>query len=196
VQTVHGGSDLRIVGNYMHDNNMQPLFLGKDGDVTGIEIRDNLSVRNRVGPNPTQVTSQIIQPHDVTIRNNTIVDEGGLTISWGPSFHGANNPPPAPPYDNVVDHNVFSTFVPYDYSSGTGNRVGIFANPAVLLESYNVLGDGSWNWLSRLGLCSIAIDEPTFAAPAQGDCRLTVNTCGGYQAGVTWRAADRKFGPR
>jgi hypothetical protein len=198
VQTVHGGSGLHIIGNYMHDNNMQPLFLGKDGDISNVEIRQNLSVRDRVGPNPTEVLSQFIQPHHLVMENNTFADEGGFTISWAPDAYGGNNPPPANPVDSVVDHNVFSYFIPYDYSN-SNNRAGVFTNSSVLNENYNVMGDSSrsWTWVpSHMGSCSISSNTPAYNNPAADDYRVTVGACGGYAAGVTWTPAGRVFGPR
>jgi hypothetical protein len=199
LQTVHGGSNLHIVGNYMHDNNMQPLFIGKDGDITNLEIRQNLSVRDRVGASPTQVLTQILQPHHVVIENNTFADEGGLDIEWAPDAYGGNNPPPGAPVDAKIDHNAFSEFLPYDYSASASNRAGVFENSSVMTENYNVMGKtASWTWApGRVGSCSVATDAtPAYSNPATDDYRLNVSACGGYAAGVTWRPADRQFGPR
>jgi hypothetical protein len=195
VQTVHGGSNLSIVGNYMHDNNMQPLFIGKDGDVTNLEVRDNLSVRNRVGSSPTQVLTQLVQPHNVVVRNNTFADEGGLTLVWDPGSYGGNNPPPASPFGVVADHNVFTAFLPYDNSAPQSSKAGVFLSSSVLSESYNVMGT-SWTWTGHLGTCSVSNGSPAYRDRATDDYRLTVSACGGYSAGVTWRPADRQFGPR
>jgi hypothetical protein len=195
VQTVHGGSNLKIIGNYMHDNNMQPIFVGKDGDVSGtLEIRDNLSVRNRVGSSPTQVVSQLYAPHNLVLRNNTLADEGGLIMRWDPSAHGGNNPQSNAPNGLAVDHNVFSAFQPYD-DTNSSDRAGIFANKSVMTENYNVIGSG-WTWTSHLGSCSTMNAKPAYRDAKTDDYRLSPTACGGYQAGITWRPADRQFGPR
>jgi Bacterial Ig domain/Right handed beta helix region/Bacterial Ig-like domain len=45
LQTVHGGSNVVFKGNYVHDNHDGQGFFVKDGQVNGVQVLDNLFVR-------------------------------------------------------------------------------------------------------------------------------------------------------
>jgi hypothetical protein len=102
--------------------------------------------------------------------------------------------------NNVIDH-----FVPYDDDAPEDKRAGIFADPAVLLEDYNIFGDG-WTWIpSRMGAHSVENLEPDFVQPSSsreedlsvGDWRLAdqVEVEGAtFKPGISWELAGRVFG--
>jgi hypothetical protein len=209
VQTVWGGSNLTITGNYIHDNNIQPLFVGKDGDVTGtLDIEDNLIVRDRLvgypdnpAISPGEVSTQVLQPHNAIIRHNTWAGDGtSFNLVSALTAYGGGNPAPAVAVNNAIDHNVFSSFIPYDYDNSS-DRAGVFLNSSALVENYNIMDDAnnSWTWVpDHLGSCSQVNNSPTFVNTTVDDYRLAsnVNKCGGYQAGIDWKPADIQFGPR
>ncbi|MBI5106080.1 MAG: right-handed parallel beta-helix repeat-containing protein [Solirubrobacterales bacterium] len=72
IRTYAGGTRLRIVGNYLHDNQAQGIFT-KDGRVDDMTIANNLVVRSGsqwFGMNLYDVTNLVMV-------NNTAVDNGG-----------------------------------------------------------------------------------------------------------------------
>jgi Ca2+-binding RTX toxin-like protein len=200
LQSVWGGDGLTFHGNYLHDNNCQTFFL-KDGHTANIVFSDNLSLRNRVGSAP--VVGQIWNSSDVFITNNTIWDESGFYVR-----HGSVDDmfPDGPLEGYVASNNVIEDFVPYDDFASDENRAGVFTDPDVLDEDFNLFG-GGWTWVpEHMGSHSIQDTMPDFVNPttnaaddlASGDWRLGSSiTENGvtYSAGITWELAGRMFGP-
>jgi hypothetical protein len=91
----------------------------------------------------------------------------------------------------VAEQNVVQSFMPY-YGSGAGPWT------TLLSEDYNVLC-GGWTWVpAHDGPHSVQSCSPAFTDTAHDDYRLTGSVTGGgvtYQAGVTWRPADYRYGP-
>jgi hypothetical protein len=76
LQSVWGGTNLTFRGNYIHDNNTQGLFL-KDGRVTGLDVENNVFVRNTVPCSSCgSVQLFLYDVADAKIINNTIWDNG------------------------------------------------------------------------------------------------------------------------
>jgi hypothetical protein len=200
LQSVWGGDGLTFQGNYLHDNNCQTFFL-KDGHTSNIVFHDNLSVRNREGSAP--VVGQIWNSSDVSIMNNTLWDESGFYLRYGSV---ADIFPDGPLEGFVVDHNVFEDFVPYDDFESDDNRAGVFTDPDVLVEDFNLFG-GGWTWVpEHMGSHSVQDTTPDFVNAttnaaddlASGDWRLdsSITKNGAtYDAGITWELAGRLFGP-
>jgi hypothetical protein len=206
IQTVWGGVDLVIERNYFHDNSCQPIFLGKDGDVTNLRIQQNLIVRDReIGPSYEPLSWLL--GHNALVRNNTFVGLDpdspiGTTdlLLWsGTTTYGGGNLPSAAATGLTVDHNVFSRLVLLDYDASPSPSTGIFATPGgVLTENHNVISSVPWSDDRALGTCSVLDETPEFTNPATDDFRVTVTGtggCGTWKAGVNWRPADQQYGP-
>jgi hypothetical protein len=198
LQSVWGGKGLVFAGNYLHDNNCQTFFL-KDGYTEDIVFEQNLSLRNRAGGAP--VVGQIWPSRNVLLRNNTLWDDSGFYIrsdTYDPRFASG------PVQDYVVTNNVMVSFLPYDEDQPE-NRAGLFKDPSILTEDFNVFG-GGWTWVpDSIGPHSVEDPSPDFINMTSnyaedlgsGDWRLTGPiTVGGttYTAGITWRLAGRLFG--
>jgi Ca2+-binding RTX toxin-like protein len=200
LQSVWGGDGLTFRRNYLHDNNCQTFFL-KDGHTSNIVFSDNLSVRNRDGD--AEVVGQIWNSSDVSITNNTIWDESALYVRYGSV---ADIFPDGPVEDYTAFNNVIEDFVPYDDFETDDNRAGIFTDPDVLDEDFNLFG-GGWTWVpEHMGTHSIQDSTPAFINAtdsagedlASGDFRLAspITKSGvTYDAGITWLLAGRRFGP-
>ena len=199
LQSVWGGRGLVFSGNYLHDNNCQTFFL-KDGYTQDIVFSDNLSLRNRAGSAP--VVGQIWPSGNVVMRNNTIWDESAFYLRSGTTSSMFTQ---GPVRDYDVSHNVIVQFLPYDQSQPDSNRAGVFGNSSIMTEDYNVFG-GGWTWVpGKMGPHSVQDSSPDFRNPSTnasqdlstGDWRLkSAITKGGktYNAGITWKLADRQFG--
>jgi len=141
IQGVWGGNNLTFAHNYFHDNNCQPFFL-KDGYYEGVELFENLSVRNRVASAP--VGSKVYTVRDFTMRDNTFWDGGTFYLRDGNLSHGE--------LDNLlVRNNVIQNFGVLDPPSYVG----------VLDEHDNVFG-GGWTWMDHMGPGSIEDPNPAF----------------------------------
>lgn len=191
LQTVWGGRGLVYRGNYVHDNRCQGLFI-KDGLVSDVVLEDNLLVRNdepsRAPGQPSILTTYNVQ--GLRAERNTIWTGDNV----GPQYDPAMGPRPK---DHLLRRNVIGRFVPYDVTAGS-DKAGVFRDPAVMSEDENVIGDG-WTWLpAHLGPHSVQQPQPAFRDPARGDYRLEAAVSAGgrtFDAGVTWRPQDRRFGP-
>jgi hypothetical protein len=170
LQSYLGGTNLVYRGNYLHDNRCQGFFL-KDGAVTNVVFENNLLVNNRA---PCIVSGcppgspPIIQTGDVAnlvARRNTVWDNAG---GWVFRDWGGG-------VDSaVLDHNVVQRLVRTDGVAVT--------------ENHNILGT-AWTGLLT-GVSSLVDADPEFVNPLAGDYRLL-----GSDKGVTWRPADKHFGP-
>ena len=200
LQSVWGGDGLTFRRNYLHDNNCQTFFL-KDGHTSNIVFSDNLSVRNRDGD--AEVVGQIWNSSNVSITNNTIWDESALYVRYGSV---ADIFPDGPVENYTAFNNVIENFVPYDDFESDDNHAGIFTDPDVLEEDFNLFG-GGWSWVpEHMGAHSIQDSTPAFINAtdsagedlASGDFRLAspITKSGvTYDAGITWLLAGRRFGP-
>jgi hypothetical protein len=199
LQSVWGGRDLVFRRNYLHDNNCQTFFL-KDGYTENIVFEDNLFLRNRAGSAP--VVGQIWPSKNVTIRNNTLWDDSAFYLRSG-SVSSIFTQGPVENYE--VTNNVMINFLPYDDNADDDNRAGIFKNPSILTENFNVFG-GGWTWVpGEMGPNSVKDLNPDFINKSashsedlsSGDWRLAASIANGgktYAAGITWRLAGRSFG--
>jgi hypothetical protein len=170
LQSYLGGTNLVYRGNYLHDNRCQGFFL-KDGAVTNVTFEDNLLVNNNApciisGCDPG--SPQIIQTGDVAnmvARRNTVWNNSG---GWLYRDWGGG------PDSAVMDHNV---------AQSVGRTDGV-----AVTEDHNVFGTGLTGLVS--GITSVIDAQPDFINPATDDYRLA-----GSDKGVTWRPADKHFGP-
>jgi hypothetical protein len=184
-QTVYGGQGLVYRGNYQHDNRCQGLFI-KDGRVTDVDVEDNMFVRNSqpcLGETCSSGAPLTITFYDTVgliFRNNVLWDNangaGGSMLQTGNS-------------GIQWDHNVLSSFVVSDTST--------YSNASNLKEDYDVFGDAR-NWNGFKGSHSVVQSNPGFRDTGSADYRLSQPVSAGgatYNAGVTWRPADKHFGP-
>jgi len=183
LQTVFGGDGLVYRGNYQHDNRCQGIFL-KDGLVTNVVVEDNLFVRNnlpclnKICSNGGPLTVSFFDTHGLTLRNNVVWDnQGGTMLRTGTT--GVK-----------LDHNVIESFA-------VESLTPYVNNPSNLTEDYNVFGDAR-NWRSYIGPHTVVQPSPSFRSPSTADYRLSGPLSQGgatFSAGVTWRPADKHFGP-
>ncbi len=199
LQSVWGGQGLVFARNYLHDNNCQTFFL-KDGYTQDIVFEENLSVRNRADGGG--LVGQIWNSRNVVIRNNTMWDDSSFYLRSG-SYDSKFTNGPVEEYE--VTNNVMVNFIPYDNAQPNSNRAGLFKDPNILTEDFNVFG-GGWTWVPHnMGPHSIQDSNPNFINEtttrtqdlATGDWRLPGPVTNGgqtYTAGITWRLAGRNFG--
>ena len=175
LQSTWGGDGLVFRGNYLHDNRCQGFFI-KDGEVKNVVVQDNLIVRNNV-PAPGHGQPNVFNVYGVRgmlIERNTIWPGSGLQMVRNTASSGI-----------VIRNNVLSNFTP--------DPIDFYRDTAVLQEDENVFGGGGW--LPYRGPRSVQSDSPAFTAPGVDDFRLSGPVgASAFQAGVTWRAADRRYG--
>jgi parallel beta helix pectate lyase-like protein len=117
IQTVFGGSDLVIRGNFIHDNYAQGVFIN-DGRVTGARIERNVIVRNR-----GELAVQLFDTVDLFLAGNTVWDnEHNVILRAGVR-------------DAVVTRNLFQDMVVEDPASAARD----------VRQDHNVIA-GGWNW--------------------------------------------------
>jgi hypothetical protein len=117
IQTVFGGSDLVIRGNFIHDNYAQGVFIN-DGRVTGAQIERNVIVRNR-----GELAVQLFDTVDLSLADNTVWDnELNVILRAGVR-------------DAVVTRNLFQDMVVEDPASAARD----------VRQDHNVIA-GGWNW--------------------------------------------------
>ncbi len=171
LQTFWGGSNLTYDHNYQHDNNCQGFFI-KDGDVTNVNVTNNLFVRNRV-TNKTAYTIQVFNTHNYVQRNNTNWSDGS-TLVRAPGTNATRT------YDTTSEFNVFQVF-----HNGCCSE-----QKSILTENNSIYGTRPTTF--TLSPTSIVNAAPQFMNPAVDDYRLAVNPNG---IGVDWKPSDYVYGP-
>jgi hypothetical protein len=190
LQSTFGGDGLVFRGNYVHDNRCQGFFI-KDGRVTNVVVEDNLFANNTkpcgggVACDPgAPYTFQLYDTIGVAVRHNTFAQNAG-----GETFRERSNSAIA------FDHNVVYGFGPYDDQGP--DYADYYHQASVMTEDHNV-GAFAWSWPSAYrGAHDVATATPSFRDPAHGDYRLAAAVtaaCATYTPGVTWSAADKRFG--
>jgi Right handed beta helix region len=116
IQTVFGGSNLDIEGNYIHDNQGEGILI-KDGQVTNARVVNNLFVRNT-----TEYQFQATGTTGLVLANNTFWDNE-LSIVLRP---GVTN--------GVVENNLFDNLSAYPAGGVSG-----------IHEDYNLVA-GGYGW--------------------------------------------------
>jgi hypothetical protein len=201
VQTVHGGSNLTITHNYFHDGNVE-LFMIKDGLVNGLNVTDNLVVRENSSLNPpcncsTAVFGQILAPTNAVIRNNTIL-QPMLALRSRIGLVGGGNPDYPEPSNVKLDHNMITQFRAQD--DDRGGALGAFAT--AMTESNDIFGTWTKNYLtspfpgpgtvfdnSPAYMCGSSCGNRTVAGD---DYRLAFNPS---KIGIDWAPSQYRYGP-
>lgn len=166
-QSVYGGSNLTFDRNYEHDNNCQGFFI-KDGDVTNVNLSNNLFVRNRVN-NAGENTVKPYNVHNFVARNNT---------DWSDNSELLRVSNTATTYDATIDHNVIQS-IQSDSSMPATYRI---------TASYNIFRNIP-NFASDNSMTGTT---PAFINSAADDYRLATNPNG---IGVNWKSGDYIYGP-
>ena len=170
LQSVYGGKRLTFRGNYVHDNRAQGFFV-KDGRAYDLVVHDNLFVHTR---DLWQISFYDLlpetSPYGIQIVGNTVWDSNLPFILDGTENRGI-----------YVHNNVFQEMLAEQPSA---------VRPHVD-QDYNLIG-GGFNW-GRQGPHDVA-GPASFVDPASDDYRLRAGAIS-FAAGVSWRPADKHFGP-
>jgi hypothetical protein len=169
LQSVWGGSDLVFDHNYEHDNQSQGFFI-KDGDVSQVNVTDNLFLRNNNG-GLEENNIQVFNTAEFTMTHNTSwAGQGDLVRAENSSL----------PLDATVEHNLGEVFSDL-HESGPEYH---------LTEDYNIFREPPWTF--TLGAHSAIVKDPEFTGPASDDYRLKSNPSG---IGVDWAPSEFIYGP-
>jgi hypothetical protein len=178
LQTVTGGSDLTFRGNYVHDNDGEGLFI-KDGQVKDVVVDDNLFMRNL---REYQISFYNCVPgttaNGIRLVHNTVWDS---TTPLG-VLGSANRSVLI--HQNVVHH------MTVEFPDVMQTEIDETAN--VIRKEPDAGTDG---WRAQPG---DVVAQPLFGDPnLPADDLLLLPQSPGYGlgAGVTWKPADKHFGP-
>jgi hypothetical protein len=171
---------LTIEKNYSHDNvGAQGLPFLKDGDISNVTIRDNLSLRNT--PTNGQVTGIWIDEniHNLLIEKNTYWGTDGSIVQ---SEGSASNP------TATIDRNVMDTL----------NIKTASAYSYAYTEDYDIFREAPWTY--TIGTHSKVETSPTFicspkcggGAVSEDDYQLKNNP---NNIGIDWNPAEVQYGP-
>jgi hypothetical protein len=169
LQSVWGGERLTFRGNYVHDNHGQGFFI-KDGRAWDVVVDDNLIVRTR---DLWQISFYDCVPgssaYGIQLTRNTVWDSN-LPVD----IMGTDN------RSVYVHNNVFEEML-VDEPADVKPHVN---------QAQNLI-TGGWNWGAQPGDSK---GPAHFVDPGSQDWRLSPGTVP-FDAGVTWRVADKHFGP-
>jgi hypothetical protein len=185
LQTVWGGRGLIFKGNWIRGGAGSQGFFIKDGEVTNVTFEDNLVAgRPSKAPyagSPLQFFDVVPNPDDpfytgygIVIRRNTIWSNPNIVYARECQSKAI-----------LVEFNVMDGFSAPDGTSCILSQ---------LTQDYNVVTGGS---IGKRGAHDTSA-TPTFVGSSSQDWRLTTDSAGNFsagRAGVTWRPADRSFGP-
>ena len=171
---------LTIEKNYSHDNvGAQGLPFLKDGDISNVTIKDNLSLRNT--PTDGQVTGIWIDEniHNLLIEKNTYWGTDGSIVQ---SEGSASNP------TATIDRNVMDTL----------NIKTASAYSYAYTEDYDIFREAPWTY--TIGAQSKVETSPTFictpkcggGTASEDDYQLKNNP---NNIGIDWNPAEQKYGP-
>jgi hypothetical protein len=185
LQTVWGGRGLIFKGNWIRGGAGSQGFFIKDGEVTNVSFEDNL-VAGR--PSKLPYAGSPLQFFD-TVPN-----------SADPFYTG---------YGMLIRHNTIwsnpnivyarecqnkKIFVELNVMDGFSAPDGTSCVLSELTQDYNVVTSGT---IGKRGAHDIS-SAPNFADSVNQDWQLTSASAGNFsvgRAGVTWRPADRTYGP-
>jgi len=185
LQTVWGGRGLIFRGNWVRGGAGSQGFFIKDGEVSNVTFEDNL-IAGR--PSKLPYAGAPLQFFDtvpnsghpfytgygIVIRHNTIWSNPNISY-----VRECQN------REILVEFNVMD-----GWSAPDGNSCIL----GELTQDYNVVTSGS---IGKRGTHDTSA-APTFVASSSQDWRLAPGSAGDFsagRAGITWRPADRSFGP-
>jgi hypothetical protein len=176
LQSYNGGvatTGLTLTKNYTHDNvGAQGLPFLKDGDISNVQISDNLSVRNT--NTNGQVTGVWVDENIVglTITNNTYQSTSGSIVQPDGSAQGPTV---------AINHNVFDNI---NVRPGSGPSY-------TTTEDYDIF-TGNDEYTFKIGSNSLMKSGPGFMNTATDDYRLASNP---NHIGIDWSPAEQHYGP-
>lgn len=146
-QSYLGGEDLLFAQNYIHDFCGQGFFI-KDGQVDGVQLYNNLIVRDKktVGDCPKPINIQ--ETTDLDIRRNTVWDNNQGSLIEGPSTSNVDVINNQLEYLDFADDSDHTSTI--DTWCDSGSQIS-----GMVDEDYNILG-GGYNW--SVGGCTGAND--------------------------------------
>jgi hypothetical protein len=185
LQTVWGGRGLIFRGNWIRGGAGSQGFFIKDGEVSNVTFEDNLVAgRPSKAPyagSPLQYFDTVPDPaapfytgYGIVIRHNTIWSNPNIVYA-----RECQN------QKILVEFNVMDGFSAPD---------GLSCVLSQLTQDYNVITGGT---IGKRGSHDTSA-APTFVNSSGQDWQLTSGSAGNFsagRAGVTWRPADRSFGP-
>lgn len=185
LQTVWGGRGLIFKGNWIRGGAGSQGFFIKDGEVTNVTFEDNL-VAGR--PSKAPYAGSPLQFFDVVPNSADPFYTGyGMVIRRNTIW---SNP-------NIVyarECQSKAILVEFNVMDGFSAPDGTSCILSQLTQDYNVVTGGS---IGKRGAHDTAV-TPSFVDSANQDWQLTSGSAGNFsagRAGVTWRPADRSFGP-
>jgi Right handed beta helix region len=169
LQSVWGGSNLLFEGNYVHDNRCQGFFLKDSVQLAGVYVTNILYRDNLMVRNNASsgvsANFNVYETRGFRGERNTHWDTGSFA-RFNSCDQGAVE----------MSHNVFDQWH------------GAAANSCRSKFNFHDNTYGSTqSWTTGAG---DTVGRPTFVNPAQDDYRVL-----GSGRGVSWRPADKRFGP-
>ena len=185
LQTVWGGRGLIFRGNWIRGGAGSQGFFIKDGEVTNVTFEDNL-IAGRPSKAPyagaplqffdtvPDSTDPFYTGYGMVIRHNTIWSNPNISYVRECQNKAV-----------LVEFNVMD-----GWSAPDGNSCVL----SELTQDYNVVTGGT---IGKRGTHDVST-APVFVDVASQDWQLALGSVGNFsagRAGVTWRPADRSFGP-
>jgi hypothetical protein len=185
LQTVWGGRGLIFKGNWIRGGAGSQGFFIKDGEVTNVTFEDNL-VAGR--PSKAPYAGSPLQFYD-TVPNaaDPFYTGYGILIRHNTIWSNPNTV-----YARECQNKKL--LVELNVMDGWGAPDGTSCVLSELTQDYNVVTGGT---IGKRGAHDTS-SQPTFADSVNQDWQLTSSSAGNFsvgRAGVTWRPADRTYGP-
>ncbi len=185
LQTVWGGRGLIFRGNWMRGGAGSQGFFIKDGEVTNVTFEDNL-IAGR--PSKAPYAGAPLQFYD-TVPNagHPFYTGYGIVIRHNTIWSNPNTS-----YARECENKAL--LVEFNVMDGWGAPDGTSCVLSQLTQDYNVITGGT---IGKRGVHDTSV-TPTFVASASQDWQLAAGSSGNFgpgRAGVTWRPADRSYGP-
>ena len=185
LQTVWGGRGLIFSGNWMRGGAGSQGFFIKDGEVTNVTFEDNL-IAGR--PSKAPWAGAPLQFFDVVPNSADPFYTGyGMLIRHNTIWSNPNTA-----YARECQNKKI--LVEFNVMDGWSAPDGTACVLSELTQDYNVITGGT---IGKRGAHDTS-SAPTFVSTASQDWQLTSGSAGNFssgRAGITWRPADRTFGP-
>jgi hypothetical protein len=185
LQTVWGGRGLIFRGNWIRGGAGSQGFFIKDGQVSNVTFEDNL-IAGR--PSKLPYAGAPLQFFDTVPNSSHPFYTGyGMVIRRNTIWSNPN-------ISYVRECQNRKILVEFNVMDGWSAPDGNSCILSELTQDYNVITSGS---IGRRGSHDTAA-SPTFLASSSQDWRLAPGSAGDFyagRAGVTWRPADRSYGP-
>jgi hypothetical protein len=185
LQTVWGGRGLIFRGNWMRGGAGSQGFFIKDGEVSNVSFEDNL-IAGR--PSKAPWAGAPLQFYDtVPNASHPFYTGYGMVIRHNTIWSNPNT-------SYVRECQNQAIFVELNVMDGWNAPDNASCVLSQLTQDYNVITGGS---IGKRGPHDVST-TPAFVASSAQDWQLTPSSAGNFsvgRAGVTWRPADRSYGP-